>query len=486
MGNELKISVIIPTYNSARYIKEAIDSVLTQTLLPFEIIVVDDGSTDNTKRIITPYIELEKVTYIKKKNNGAASARNIGIKMAKGELIAFLDADDIWLPEKLAKQTSLFSDSNIGLVYSRRSFLPNYKLDEGLLYAGVVTKELIKNNFITNSSVIIRKIICDKIGFFREEKRFIAIEDYDFWLRASIICQFGYSNNSLVYYRIHNNQSSNVHYSIILKNIIKLYIGMIFTSQYKNFRSLIFLKIIQNVKGCIFYKIKILLQKTKNKIKEENRFDPVKNISCTEFEVNNWTISRFVIKKLIPIVGFRPFPLNELSLMVSVVCFFRPTHIFEWGTHIGKSARIFYETAKYFNIPVKIHSVDLPDDIFHVEHPGYQRGKLVKRLKNIFLHQGDGLNKSLEIIKNISDEFRPLFYIDGDHSYESVKRELMGIMVSAPNATILLHDTFYQSAESHYNIGPWKAINEMVSSPDNQYKKIELNTGLPGMTLLYK
>ncbi|MBU0636705.1 glycosyltransferase [Patescibacteria group bacterium] len=486
MGNKLKISVIIPTYNSARYIKEAIDSVLTQTLLPFEIIVINDGSTDNTEQIIASYIELGKIIYIKKKNNGTASARNVGIKNAKGELIAFLDADDVWLPEKLAKQIPLFNDSNIGLVYSRRSFLHNHKLAEELLYAGIITKELIKNNFITNSSVIIRKAICDKIGLVREEKRFMAIEDYDFWLRASTVCQFEYVNNGLVYYRIHSNQTSNIHYFFILKNIIKLYVGMVFVSQYKNFRGLIFFKLTQTVKGYIKSKLKNYATKIINKIKK-NQLDPAKNINCTEFETNSWTISRFVIKKLIPVVGFRPFPLNEVCLMVSAVCFFKPTHIFEWGTHIGKSARIFYETAKYFNIPIKIHSIDLPNNISHVEHPGYQRGKLIKGLKNVILHQGDGLNKSLEIIKNISSDFRPLFFVDGDHSYESVKRELEGIIAVIPSATILIHDTFYQSTESNYNIGPWKAVNELINlHRNNKYKKIEINTGLPGMTLLYR
>ena len=214
--------------------------------------------------------------------------------------------------------------------------------------------------------------------------------------------------------------------------------------------------------------------------------DPAKNSNGTEFEVDNWIISRFVIKKLVPIVGVQPFPLSELCLLSSAVCFFKPTHIFEWGTHVGKSARIFYETARYFNIPVQIHSIDLPDDVSHIEHPGYKRGKLVRGIKNVMLHQGDGLNKSLEITNNIHENFKPLFFIDGDHSYESVKRELLGIIENIPNAVILLHDTFYQSPESQYNIGPFEAIREILSSPNNKYKKIELNTGLPGMTLLYK
>ncbi|KKQ33961.1 MAG: hypothetical protein US50_C0067G0009, partial [Candidatus Nomurabacteria bacterium GW2011_GWB1_37_5] len=197
-----------------------------------------------------------------------------------------------------------------------------------------------------------------------------------------------------------------------------------------------------------------MLQKIINKLKRHLRIiNPAKNTNCTEFEVDNWIISSFVIKKLIPSVGIKPFPLSELCLLSSAVCYFRPTHIFEWGTHIGKSARVFYETAKYFNIPIEIHSIDLPDNISHIEHPGYKRGRLVRGLRNVTLHQGDGLDKSLEIIKGITNDFKPLFYVDGDHSYESVKRELSGIIESVPNAVILLHDTFYQSSQSNYNIG---------------------------------
>lgn len=228
-----------------------------------------------------------------------------------------------------------------------------------------------------------------------------------------------------------------------------------------------------------------MLQKIINKIWSKS-IDPAKNTNCKEFEVDNWVISRFVIKKLIPIVSINPFPLSELCLLSSSVCYFKPTHIFEWGTHIGKSARIFYETAKYFNIQTTIHSIDLPDNVEHSEHPKSKRGKLVRGLKNVILHQGDGLDKSLEIIKNTPESIIPLFYIDGDHSYESVKRELTGIIENVPNATILLHDTFYQSEESNYNIGPYRAINEVLDSFDVKYKKIQLNTGLPGMTLLYK
>lgn len=223
-------------------------------------------------------------------------------------------------------------------------------------------------------------------------------------------------------------------------------------------------------------------------INSEKFKDPVLNKQCTEFEVDNWIISRFIVDKLIPIVGVHPFPINEQMLMIASVCRIKPTHIFEWGTNIGKSARIFYETSQAFDIDAEIHSIDLPDTIDHAEHPQHQRGKMVKGIKSVFLHHGDGLDTSLQLYKNIRERgCRPLFFLDGDHSYESVIRELSGILNNIPEAVTLIHDTFYQSPESGYNIGPSKAIEDAISSlPENKYRVISQNLGLPGMTLLWQ
>ena len=213
--------------------------------------------------------------------------------------------------------------------------------------------------------------------------------------------------------------------------------------------------------------------------------DPILNSSSTEFEVNNWIVSRFVIRRLMPIVDIHPFPVNEQMLMVSAVCRLKPTHIFEWGTNIGKSARIFYETCRAFGLDAGIHSFDLPDDVEHIEHPKENRGLLVKDIKEVNLHLGDGLENALQIVSDCKkDNLRPLFFIDGDHSYESVKRELEGVIKSVSQANILLHDTFYQSEESGYNVVPYKAIVDVLSGMPDRYKIISQNIGLPGMTLL--
>jgi hypothetical protein len=223
----------------------------------------------------------------------------------------------------------------------------------------------------------------------------------------------------------------------------------------------------------------------KLKRKFQNYNDPSINQNCSQFEVNNWIISEFVLKTLVPLVGIRPFPLNEQMLMVGSVCRFKPTHIFEWGTNIGKSARIWYETLQHFKIASEIHSIDLPEQINHIEHPHKKRGIYVKGIQEVHLYEGDGLSKSLEILKIIKDPIRPFFFLDGDHDNKSVAREIEGIKLACLNPIILVHDTFYQSEESKYNVGPYIAIKNFLSD-EKDFVQISTNTGLPGLTLLYK
>ena len=147
--------------------------------------------------------------------------------------------------------------------------------------------------------------------------------------------------------------------------------------------------------------------------------DSVVNPDCSEFEVSNWIISKFVLKELVPIVGIKPYPLNELMLMTAAVCRFRPTHIFEWGTYLGKSARIFYEIISHFRIPCEVYSIDLPDNIPHPEHAKWLRGLYVKNIPIVKLLLGDGLKAAMNIYKKIQPKSYPFFFLDGDHKYVS-------------------------------------------------------------------
>ncbi len=226
----------------------------------------------------------------------------------------------------------------------------------------------------------------------------------------------------------------------------------------------------------------MFLKKSKNVIHANN--PAVYHSQDSVIELNCWELSDFVIKKLVPIVGMHPFPLNELMLLSGTLCYFKPKAVFEWGTHLGKSARVFYETAKYFDIDCTVYSFDLPDEVEHNEHPHEQRGILVKGLP-VKLFQEDGVEGASKLAKKkkyTSNEI--LFFVDGDHSYESVKRELTQIYKNHGYPTILLHDTFFQTKSSGYNVGPNKAITEFLKE-HKTYKSISTNFGLPGMTLLY-
>jgi cephalosporin hydroxylase len=214
--------------------------------------------------------------------------------------------------------------------------------------------------------------------------------------------------------------------------------------------------------------------------------DVVINDNCTELEISTNKLTTFILKDLFPVVGLSPYPITEQLLMASAVLKLKPKYIFEWGTHLGISARIFHEVSIKYNLELTIHSIDLPDDIEHIEHPKSNRGIMVNGKKNVVLHQGDGLDKSIEIADSLEDNSNILFFLDGDHEYESVFRELNGIYEHFPNAVILAHDTFYQSSESNYNIGPNLAIKNFLDKHPDHYKSLSTNLGLPGMTLLYR
>ncbi len=204
-----------------------------------------------------------------------------------------------------------------------------------------------------------------------------------------------------------------------------------------------------------------------------------------ELEVNKWNISDFIIYKLIKIVGTNPYPLDELMLMSSAIILCKPKYVIEWGTHVGKSARIFYETAKFYKIDTKIYTYDLPDEIEHNEHPRTNRGKLIKNKENVYSYQADALKHGIQIlINNNVKDHDILFYIDGDHEFDSVDKELKIIFEKFPKSNILLHDTFFQTTESNYNIGPFLAIKNYLNSLNKDYKIINTNLGLPGMTLI--
>lgn len=193
----MKISLIIPTYNREKQLIKAIESVLLQTIQVDEIIVIDDGSTDNTKDVVKKY----DLKYIYQENQGVSKARNSGIKIAKNDWICFLDSDDIWEKNKLEKQIS-FHTQNPHILFSHTDelWIFNNKIikqkKHQLKPKGFCFKENIENTLIGASTVIIHKNIFKDVGYFDES--LIACEDYDLWLRVLYKYELGLINEKLI------------------------------------------------------------------------------------------------------------------------------------------------------------------------------------------------------------------------------------------------------------------------------------------------
>jgi len=204
--SDIVVSVIIPTYNRANLLVGAIRSVLAQSYRDFEIIVSDDGSTDDTKEAIAKFGD--KVKYIYNENSGLPSvARNAGLNIANGKYIAFLDSDDLWLPDKLNTQSVIMENNpSVGMVCSNAIIYGNDSLEKRYLEpgqgkSGDVFSNLLKNNFIITSTCLIRKDILEQLGRFTESRLLRGIEDYDLWLRVARTWNVIYIDEPLVYYR---------------------------------------------------------------------------------------------------------------------------------------------------------------------------------------------------------------------------------------------------------------------------------------------
>jgi len=225
-----KVSVIIPTYNRAKYITEAIESVLNQTYKDYEIIIIDDGSTDNTKQVLDEYL-LSKgfkidnkenyclcsltakpytlIRYIYQENKGEAGARNRGIREARGEYIAFLDSDDLWLPNKLKIQVgNLDNNCNIGMNYCTAKIM---NTQGELLCFRPAQPALNGEDFLkgkrVSMTVLVRKDCFSNIDMFDEEIK-VGV-DTEMWIRLSLKYKIEHINQPLVIMRVHGENISN-------------------------------------------------------------------------------------------------------------------------------------------------------------------------------------------------------------------------------------------------------------------------------------
>jgi glycosyltransferase involved in cell wall biosynthesis len=215
-----KVSVIIPAYNSMTYLPETVDSVFKQTFTDFEVLIVDDGSSDNiaewTKQIKDPRVNL-----IFQQNQGVSVARNTGIAHAQGEYIAFLDADDLWQPTKLEKQVHcLDKQSAVGLVHTWVSLIDRQSQPTGRNFTsntqGNVWQELIEKNTIACCSVMVRRDCFQTVGGFDPSLR--SAEDWDMWIRIASSYPIAVIPEILASYRLLASSKSK-NYSLVEKSL---------------------------------------------------------------------------------------------------------------------------------------------------------------------------------------------------------------------------------------------------------------------------
>ena len=214
MNKSPKVSVVTPAYNAENTIAESIQSVINQTFSDFDMIIIDDGSTDRTAEIIKS-IEDSRIRYIYQDNAERAAARNLGIQNAKGRYIAFLDADDFWVEDKLEKQITLFrKNPELGLVYSdlylfddqSKEIITKYSNIRKLYKGRVALREMLTENFIQSPTPIVRREVFEQVGNF--DVCLVPREDIEMWVRIVARYPIDYVNKPLAMYRIHKNSTT--------------------------------------------------------------------------------------------------------------------------------------------------------------------------------------------------------------------------------------------------------------------------------------
>lgn len=206
------VSVVTASYNMGKYVGLAVESVLAQNYPAIEVIVIDDGSTDDTPEVLSKYREDSRVKLIRQENAGQTVAKNRGVQVAQGEYIAFCDADNLWLPNKLSRQIKFFNDQNdIAVVYGDISLIDAdgnpLPTTQAKRYSGKITGRLLVDNFVTFNTALVSRRVLEDVGGFDESLR-MGI-DYDLWLRISVNHRFHYLAEPLVLYRIWGGQMSN-------------------------------------------------------------------------------------------------------------------------------------------------------------------------------------------------------------------------------------------------------------------------------------
>lgn len=212
MENSGLVSVITPTYNRREFIVEAIESVLAQTYPNWQMLIIDDGSTDDSIEVIKPYLKDERIQYFYQENQGQAFARQQALKKAEGEYVAFLDSDNLWLPERLALGVeALKNNHRVDVCYGdlitideKGQVISTANMKR---YSGWIAPLMMRQNFVSMNTTLIRKHAIDRVGGFRSTVT--RGDDYDLYFRIAAESKYLYLAHRLAKYRVMENQISS-------------------------------------------------------------------------------------------------------------------------------------------------------------------------------------------------------------------------------------------------------------------------------------
>ncbi|MDR2876757.1 MAG: glycosyltransferase [Chromatiales bacterium] len=222
VNNSPLVSVIIATCNRAAYLPQAVASVLCQTYQNLELIIIDDGSIDNTQEVLKRFEKDPRVRIVKQSNAGQGTAVNLGISLARGYYIAFLDDDDAWISEKLELQVAAIERmNNVAVMYSPLRYMDQAGNSLGVvetpLHSGFITNRLFISNFIPYGSTLVKRKCFEEMGTFSTS--LVTGLDYDLWLRFSTRYAFGYVSTPTLLYRIWPGQITSQHEKVYTNGI---------------------------------------------------------------------------------------------------------------------------------------------------------------------------------------------------------------------------------------------------------------------------
>lgn len=210
---KVRVAVLIPCFNRGKYVKDTIESALTQTYSPLEVIAINDGSLDDTQSILESFLpSIRILSHPNNANLGQAASLNLGVKSTAADCIAFLDSDDSWHPGKIEKQVKILEmHADVGLVYTNGLAMEEegkglHNLLPDSFHERNVKGAILLNCYIrVPSSVMVRRALLEKVGLFRTD---IQATDHDMWVRMSELAQFHYLPEILMAYRVHSGQQS--------------------------------------------------------------------------------------------------------------------------------------------------------------------------------------------------------------------------------------------------------------------------------------